>query len=451
MNRPETMNLTQLMLAIGALCSFEPIYAKELKPVFSDTQPPPENSISHSLTESFIAPLSEHPHSDSLLHNAKHAAADSIKMVGKFFARNSWYDDFNPAANRPPLQGKLAGNRPHLFWFYRLQSSLIAPLPPDPDLIDPELDGNPPPPVLPRPRPQIPAYAALPAALFSMDENLQARFIDDAQLAGKEGRPNLFISGFHLQERYHSEANHNQSDNRYSGLLVGLRGLLTEDEQRQLALSVAINQGRFTFEPTSSNGSSQGQFDTQGIHALLSWQQPRGVQLALPLGVGHYRGNISSDEQENAAQVKARSANLGIEVGWRWQQSAHAFTPVLAANAQWARIKDLHDNDNLRIRYSQQRQLQLSGGVKYDFRPTDALTFGAETRYVQYSGHAGHVAVNKDNLHTGRGGEHLQLSGYVAWQLTDNVQLNNQIKRQHRLGQEGASNWQTQLGVQIAF
>jgi outer membrane autotransporter protein len=445
------MKPTQLVLAIGALCSHQTLYAQETRAASSDHPPPTASLIHHPNDNAFIHHLPAHPHDDSIIHSARHTAADSIKMVGKFFARNSWYDDFNPATNRPPLQGKLAGNRPHLFWFYRLQSSLIAPLPPDPDLIDPELDGNPPPPVLPRPRPQIPAYAALPAALFGMDENLQVRFIDDAQLAGKEGRPNLFISGFHLQERYHSEANQNQSDNRYDGWLVGLRGLLTEDEQRKLALSVAINQGRFTFEPTSSSGSSHGQFDTQGIHALLSWQQPRGLQLALPLGVGHYRGNISSDEQENVAQVKARSANLGIEVGWRWQHSAHAFTPILAATAQWARIKDIHDNDNLRIRYSQQRQLQLSGGLKYDFRPTDALTFGAETRYVQYSGHAGHVAVNKDNLRTGRGGEHLQLSGYVAWQLTDNVQLNGQIKRQHRLGQEGASNWQTQLGVQIAF
>lgn len=319
------MNLTQLTLAIGALCSFEPLYAKEIDPVSSDLSPP--NPLSHSSTESFLAPLSEHPHSDSLLHNAKHAAADSIKMVGKFFARNSWYDDFNPAADRPPLHGKLAGNRPHLFWFYRLQSSMIAPLPPDPDLIDPELDGNPPPPVAPRPKPHIPAYAALPAALFGMDEHLQGRFTDDAQLAGREGRSNLFISGFHLQERYHSEANH--SENRYSGWLIGLRGSLTEDEQRQLALSLAINKGRFTFEPTSSNGSSHGQFDTQGINALLSWQSPRGLQLAVPLGMGQYRGNISSDEQENVAQVKARTANMGAEVGWRWQHNRHEFTPVM--------------------------------------------------------------------------------------------------------------------------
>lgn len=448
------MNLTQLTLAIGALCSFEPLYAKEIKPFSSDIPPLPVTPLSHSSTEAVLAPLSEHPHSDSLLHNVKHAAADSLKMVGKFFARNSWYDDFNPAANRPHIQGKLAGSRPHLFWFYRLQSSMIAPLPPDPDLIDPVLDGNPPPPPppsVPGPKPQIPAYAALPAALFGMDENLQARFIYDAQLAGRDGRHDLFISGFSVDERYRSEANHNQSENRYYGWLVGLRGLLTEDEQRQLALSVAISKGHFTLEPSQSSGNSHGQVDTQGINAMLSWQPQHGLQLALPISVGHYRGNISSDEKDKVAQVKARSANIGVDVGWRWQQGSHAFTPVLGATMQWARIKDIHDNDNLHIGYSQQKQLQFSGGMKYDFRPTDSLKFGLETRYVQYSGHAGNVAVDKDNLRTGRGGKHLQYSGDVGWQLTENVQLNSQLKWQHRLSQEGASNWQTQLGVKIAF
>lgn len=89
--------------------------------------------------------------------------------------------------------------------------------------------------------------------------------------------------------------------------------------------------------------------------------------------------------------------------------------------------------------------------MKYVFTPNDGLKFGVETRYMQYSGHAGNVAVDKVNLRTGRGGENLQFSGDVGWQLTENVQLNSQIKRQHRLSHEGASYWQTQLGVQIAF
>jgi hypothetical protein len=450
------MKPTPLALVIGALCSCEPLYAKEFRPDQQDILLPSSSLIQHPSDDPLNDNLLDDPHQDSMMHSFGHATASSIKMFGKFIARSTWYDDFNPAANRSPLLSQLADSKRHLFWYYRLQNAVIAGIPEDQELIDPGLDDNPPvgppPPVLPQPKAQIAAYAALPNALFSVEENLQAQFIHDTQLAGRDGRPNLFISGYHVKERYHSLSGRNNSESRYQGWLLGSRGLLLGDEQQHLALSLAINKGHLTTVPTPHYGISSGQFDIQGINAMLSLQQSHGLQLAIPLGMTQYRGSISTHERGKVAQVKARGGNVGIDGGWRWQRGTHAFTPVAGVTAQWLQIPDVHDKDDLRLSYRHQTQLKFSGGLKYDFSPMDAMTFGLEARYVQHSDYSGKVNVDKQGeFSTGSSRQSMQLSGYIGWQITDDIQLNGQIKSHQRLRQEGASNWQTQLGIQVAF
>ena len=443
------MKPTQLALVIGALCSYEPLYARENRPLSSDIVAPSSNLIPYPPEDPFTDYLLDNSYKDSMIDSVEQETANRIKTIGKFFARSTWFDDFNPAVNSSSLQGRLADNKPHLFWFYRLQRSIFSPLPGDPNLIDPELEGSPPSTIQPAPTLRSPAYATLPAALFGMEEYLQDTFIHDAHLEGLDGRPNFFIYGFNAQERYYSRANQMGSENHYYGWLIGARGLLSEDEDKPLELSVAINKGRLS---SNALNSSNARFDMQGINAMLSWQPPRGLQLAMPVSLSQYHGSISSSEKENVAQMKARAGSVGVEGGWRWQLGTHAFTPVAGVTAQWLSMPAIHDKDDLHIRYHQQSQQQFSGGLKYDFAPTASIKLGLETRYVQYRGNKGSVKVDKqDDFTTGRGGKRMQFSGYAGWQVTENMQLNSQIKAQQRLGQEGASSLQTQIGIQFSF
>lgn len=389
------------------------------------------------------------------MHSAGQAAANYIKNFGKLIARSSWYDDFNPAANRSPLVGQLADSKPHRFWYYRLQNSMISSLPED-ELVDPVLDGDLPEgplPVLPKPqKPQISTYAALPTALFGMSENLRDLFIHEAQLAGSDGRPNLFISGYRIQEQHQGKAHRQNGESRYYGWQMGARWVLTGDEQKQLALSLGVNKGQQSLVPETRDGNSSSRFDTQGVNAMLSWQQHAGWQLAMPFGVSHYRGRISSDKAGDVAQMKATLGHVGLDGGWRWPLGAHAITPVTGVTAQWLNINDIRDQDGLHAHYHQQTQWQFSGGVKYQFSPTDTVKLGMDTRYVQYSANAGQVKVsNEGDFTTARSGNNLRYSGYVDWQITEDIALNSQLKMQQRLGQEGVSNWQAQIGVRIAF
>jgi serine protease autotransporter len=447
------MKPTPLALVLGALCSCEPLYARETQP--SPSQIPPLNLLQQPPSEPFINPLLDDPHNDSMLHTVGQAAANRIKNFGKFIARSSWHDDFNPAANRSPLLGQLADSKPHRFWYYRLQNSMTSSLPED-ELVDPVLDGNlpeGPPPVLPKPqKPQISTYAALPTALFSVGENLRDQFIHDAQRAGSDGRPNLFISGYQVNEHYQGKANRYSSESHYYGWQIGARWMLAGDEQRQLALSLGVNKGQLSLVPDIRDGSSSSHIDTQSLNAMLSWQQPSGLQLAMPFGVSHYRGRISTDQADEVAQMKAIGGHVGLDGGWRWSLGAHAITPVAGITAQWLNIDDIHDQDGLHARYHQQTQRQFSGGVKYEFSPTDVVRLGMEARYVQRSGNAGSVRIGDEGrFTTARSGNSLRYSSYVDWQIADNVKLNTQLKMQQRLGQEGVSNLQAQIGVQIAF
>lgn len=444
------MKPTPLALVFGALCS-EPVYAKQAQST-SEIPYPPSSLLLQPPDDPLSAALQGNTPDHSLMQTVKQAAANSIKNLGKSLARSEWYDDFNPAAQRSPLL--LADRRPHLFWYYRLQNSMIASLPDDE--LDPALDGSlpaGPPPVLPQPKkPQIASYVALPGTLFSVSDNLQVSFIQHAQLAGKDDRPNLFISGYQVQEHYQGKTPRENSESRYRGWQMGARWTLTGNEQRQLALSLGINKGELTLVPKTEDGRSSSRFDTQGVNAMLSWQQPAGLQLAVPLGVNHYRGRISTDKSGEVAQMQAIGGNIGLDGGWRWSHGAHAFTPVAGVMAQWLNIDDIRDQDGVHARYQQQTQRQLSGGFKYDFMPTDMLALGMEVRYVDRANSAGSVNLgNEGEFSTARSGNSLRYSGYIDWQLTENLSLNSQLKKQQRLGHEGVSNWQAQLGVQIAF
>lgn len=445
------MKPTPLALVFGALCS-EPLYAKEAQST-SEIPYPPSSLLLQPPDDPLNLALRENPHDNSLMQTLRQAAANGIKNLGKSLARSEWYDDFNPAANRSPLL--IADSKPHLFWYYRLQNSMISSLPED-ELLDPALDGGlpeGPPPVLPQPKkPQIASYAALPGTLFSVGEHLQNVFIQDARLAGKDGRPNLFVSGYQVQEHYQGRTQREKSESRYYGWQLGAKWRLAGDEQAHLSLSLGINKGQLTLVPQAEDGRSSSRFDTQGINAMLSWQQPAGLQLAVPLGVSQYRGRISTDKSGEVALMQAIGGNIGLDGGWRWSHGSHAFTPVAGMNAQWLNIDDIHDEDGLHASYQQQKQLQFSSGIQYDFAPIDSLRLGMEVRYVERANGAGSVKVSREgDFNTARSGNSLRYSGYMDWQLTDNVSLNSQLKKQQRLGHEGISNWQAQLGVQIAF
>ncbi|MHB2092366.1 S6 family peptidase [Pantoea dispersa] len=418
----------------------------------------------------------------SLVQVGGQAHADSVQLAGSYVARGAWaYGLYAFAPGRASGDERLVAGEGDQFWDYRLQNILLAegdnrePYLPEPEpepepepQPDPEPQPEPENPQVPQPEPkpepgkvraavipQVPAYISLPAAFHSVTHNLQALFSSSAQQAGAEGRPDLFVSGYTGDDRYHSAGGFMDYGydfhSRYQGWMIGSRFPL----QSALALSVGVNKGNLSITPEARDGNSHARVDTLGASALLSWQPDQGLQLAVPVGVMQYRGSVSTDLRGNVTQLKARGVNLGLESGWRWQSGAHALTPVAGVNAQWLDINDFTDSDGAQVSYDNPLQWQLSGGVKYDFRLNEKLKLGAETRYVQHISQRDRVAIGDGqqaaHFATGRGGNSLQYSGYAGWQVLDNLELNTQLQGQQRLTQEGISDWNLQAGVKISF
>ncbi|ORM74207.1 hypothetical protein HA48_05675 [Pantoea wallisii] len=412
----------------------------------------------------------------SLVQVGGNANADSVRLAGGYVARGAWaYGLYAFAPGRASSGERLVAGEGDRYWDYRLQNILLTegnnrdPLQPQP-VPEPQPEPQPSPepvsqpgpePVSP-PRhvraaviPQVPAYISLPAALNSMTENLRSLFISSAQQAGRDGRPDLFVSRYTGDDRYHSAGGFMDYGydfhSRYRGWTLGTRWPVSQ----QFAVSGAVHKGTLNMKPDARDGISQSHINTLTVNAMLNWQQPAGLQLAVPMGISHYRGSVSTDLRGKVADINGKAGEIGVDSGWRWQLGSHALTPVAGINAQWLSIKDFTDSDGARVSYSTRPAMQLSAGIKYDFTPLNALKLGSEARYVQRDATRHHVAIGDGEqasyFTTGRSGNSVQLSGYAGWQMLDNVELNTQVQGQQRLTHEGISDWNLQAGVKISF
>jgi len=404
----------------------------------------------------------------SLVQVGGNANADSVRLAGGYVARGAWaYGLYAFAPGRASGGERLVTGEGDRYWDYRLQNILLTegnnrdPLQPQP-VPEPQPEPQPGPKPVSPPRhvraaviPQVPAYISLPAALNSMTENLRSLFISSAQQAGSDGRPDLFVSRYTGDDRYHSAGGFMDYGydfhSRYRGWTLGTRWPVSQ----QFAVSGAVHKGTLNMKPDARDGISQSHINTLTVNAMLNWQQPAGLQLAVPMGISHYRGSVSTDLRGKVADINGKAGEIGVDSGWRWQLGSHALTPVAGINAQWLSIKDFTDSDGARVSYSTRPAMQLSAGIQYDFTPLNALKLGSEARYVQRDATRHRVAIGDGEqasyFTTGRSGNSVQLSGYAGWQMLDNVELNTQVQGQQRLTHEGISDWNLQAGVKISF
>lgn len=465
------MKLTPLTLVISTFCYSLPSLADERTPAFSASKNNDVNAanIPHP-PESLHSPLTQEIPDLPLLEQASRHTGEGIKHLGKMIARGSWFDEINPATSGLLRSSVLAGNNSHHLWYYRLQNMVLTgekdeglPNIHNPGDVTPEPDPGrgeevivPPPPPPPEPprlptAPQIPAYLALPNMLYALNDAMQTRFHFAAQQIRHDDQHNLFVYGYRGGERYDSPLGDHDATSRYQGWLLGTRWT-PDAEPSPLALSVGVHKGAVSMLPDNQRENSQIRMNTQGVNMLVSVQPPEGLQLEFPLQLAQYRGTLRHENQGEVAKFNAVGGSIGAEAGWRWQYDAHSVMPLVATNMQWLHIHDFTEAQGAQVKYTLPAQLQLAGGIKYDYQPLSSVKLGVEARHVWHSGGQSTLDAGKThNLPIARGSHSAQLSGYVSWQLHENVEIGTQLQAQQRLDRPGVSDWNVLSGVKVAF
>lgn len=450
------MNLTPLALVVGALCYSIPALAGERGTHPVGQQPPlsdPQNVTVPDIPGA--CNLADIPPDPPLIQQFSRQVGEGIKLFGKVMARSNWYEEINPAIGPTPQPQHMADNNSYRLWYYRLQQQVISGEKDD-DL--PELDRGvddvipetptpvPPPPLTP----QIPGYLALPAVLYSLQESLQNRFVFTAQHTDAQ-QQNLFMYYYRGGSQVRSPNGDADATSRYQGWLLGTRWR-PQSASSPLLFSLGVHKGAGSLLPAEYAGKSQTRLKIHGVNGLISVQPPSGLQLTLPLSVMQYRGTVRSENAGDVAQINAVGISTGIETGWRWQYNAHSLTPLVGAGVQHLHLRDINDQQNARVRYPLAPQLQLSGGIKYAYQPAATLKLGVETQYVYHGGKTGKAEILPyGDFTVARGSHSLNVSGYLSWQVQENLTLTSQLQAQQRLGQTGTRDWNVMTGIELTF
>ena len=466
------MNLCPLALAMSTCCYTLPLLADTRLPSLSEQQ---DGLHSPATLPSSPAHIAASPFQSTvpvpLVQQASRHTGEGIKLLGKILARSSWFEEINPAAADPLSRSHLLADNRHRFWYYRLQNVLltgekdeeIPNLIDNPGIVIPEDPRDHPQP-FPQPQPQpepeppkppatplSPLYFALPDLLLAFDDTLQARFHFAAQQMRSEDQHNIFLSGYAGGERYRSGESKYNATGRYQGWLLGTHWS-PEMENHPLSISLGVHKGSLSLLSELGERKSQARLKTEGINALMSLQQPTGLQLALPLSLSHAYGNVRSTDNGEMAQLNALIGHAGIDMGWRWQYGAHSLTPLLGTGVQFMRFKEVHEGEGKQIAWHLAPLVQLTGGVSYAYQPLAQIRMGAETRYAYHdSRHSSLKSSQEGEFALKRGHHRLQLSGYVSWQLHPNVTLGTQLQAQQRLERDGVSDWSVLSGINVSF
>ena len=165
-------------------------------------------------------------------------------------------------------------------WDYRLENVYVSP----------EGPVTPTEPVPPESRPevapQVPAYIALPTALFGAGfqdiDNLHRRLgeIRDDQLTGLAPAAELFVRGYGSQLNYTSNRSFTDfgfnSTQDYAAVQFGANYIVYNGANGTLRAGLAAMFGQLWYQPHALDGASSGKFNTDTLAGTLTWQSTAG-------------------------------------------------------------------------------------------------------------------------------------------------------------------------------
>ena len=345
-------------------------------------------------------------------------------------------------------------------WDYRLENVYVSPA-------GPVTPTEPvPPESRPEVAPQVPAYIALPTALFGAGfqdiDNLHRRLgeIRDDQLTGLAPAAELFVRGYGSQLNYASNRSFTDfgfnSTQDYAAVQFGANYIVYNGANGTLRAGLAAMFGQLWFQPHALDGASSGRFNTDTLAGTLTWQSTSGWYVDAIVSGGAFDGNVTANGRSsppmNGTSV-AGSLEAGYPIALGWQQLA--LEPQAQLVYQHLSFNQITDADGIVARLGSQDQGIFRGGARLTRQfvtPEGAqITPYLKANLLEGIGGGGAVNIGDTPFLTGRFGTSMQVGGGATGMITRNLSVYGDVAWQDGVGGGGARGWTMNGGLRYAF
>ena len=345
-------------------------------------------------------------------------------------------------------------------WDYRLENVYFSdgrpvdpnePLPPD---------------ARPEVAPQVPAYIALPTALFGAGfqdiDNLHRRLgeIRDDQLTGLAPAAELFVRGYGSQLNYTSNrsfANFGfNSSQDYAAVQFGANYIVYNGANGTLRAGLAAMFGQLWYQPHALDGASSGRFNTDTLAGTLTWLSTAGWYVDAIVSGGTFDGNVAASGRSsppmNGTSI-AGSLEAGYPIALGWQQLT--LEPQAQLVYQHLNFAQFTDADGIVARLGSQDQGIFRGGARLTRQfvtPEGAqITPYLKANLLQGIGGGGAVNIGDTPFLTGRFGTSMQVGGGATGMITRNLSVYGDVAWQDGVSGGGTRGWTMNGGMRYAF
>jgi outer membrane autotransporter protein len=403
-------------------------------------------------------------HGISLIQVAGNSSAGAFTLPGGYLTGGTPYRyqlyAFGPGSpNGAAAAGQsLIGNAGSQ-WDYRLENVFVSPEGPvsPTDKAEPESR--------PELTPQVPAYIALPTALFGAGfqdiDNLHRRLgeIRDDQLIGLAPAAELFVRGYGSKLNYTSNRSFTDfgfnSNQDYGAVQFGGNYIVHNGANGTLRAGLAAMFGQLWFQPHALDASS-GKFDTDTLAGTLTWQSTAGWYVDAIVSGGTFNGNVAANgrpsTQMNGTSF-AGSLEAGYPIALGWQQLT--LEPQAQLVYQHLDFAQVTDADGIVTRLGSQDQGIFRGGARLTRQfatPEGAqITPYLKANLLQGIGGGGAVNIGDTPFLTGRFGSSVQVGGGATGMITRNLSVYGDAAWQDGVGGGGARGWTMNGGLRYAF
>ncbi len=346
-------------------------------------------------------------------------------------------------------------------WDYRLENVYVTPEGPVTPVEPPPPDSR------PELAPQVPAYIALPNALFEAGlqdlDSLHRRLgeIRDDQLVKAPTDGEVFIRGFGGALSYTSNRsfidNGVNATQDYGATQFGANWIARNSPDGTLRAGLAATLGQLWYEPHAIEGASSGLFDTETLVGALTWQSTAGWYVDGLLSGGLFNGTVSTGARGQALSTNGTSFAASLEAGYPialgWQGLAlEPQLQIVYQNLSFARKTDA---DAIDVNLGNQSEGVFRAGARLirPFASSDGALYSAylKANVLTGLGGGGGVVLGGVPFATGTFGTSIQVGAGANGKINRNLSIYGDVAWQDGVAGGGSRGWQINGGVRYAF
>ncbi len=309
-------------------------------------------------------------------------------------------------------------------WDYRLENVYVTPE-------GPVTPAEPTPPdARPELAPQVPAYIALPNALFGAGlqdlDSLHRRLgeIRDDQLVKAPTDGEVFIRGYGGALSYQSNRSFTDyginSTQDYGATQFGADWIARNSPDGTLRAGLAASIGQLWYQPHALDGASSGLFDTESLTGALTWQSTAGWYVDGLFSGGLFNGTVSTGTRGQALSTNGTSWAASLEAGYPialgWQ--GLALEPQLQIAYQNLNFARKADADGIDVNLGDQNEGVFRAGARLvrSFASSDGALYSAylKANVITGLGGGGPILLDADSFQTGTFGTSIQVGAGPA-------------------------------------